>query len=80
MNVNERQMNRMLMEKVGKKFYGHDTLKSKYEPQIPLSAEREYIRTTNAYMATLKASWKNSSQAEGSLQEGTGRRCEEPEK
>ena len=55
MNVNERQMNRLLMEKVSKKFYGHDTLKSKYEPQIPLSAEREYVRTTNAYMAILKS-------------------------
>lgn len=52
--MNERQMNRLLMEKVGKKFYGHDTLKSKYDPQIPESAEREYVRTTNAYMAILK--------------------------
>lgn len=48
------QMNRLLMQKVGKKFYGHDTLNSKYAPQIPASAEREYIRTTNAYMAILK--------------------------
>lgn len=52
--MNERQMNRLLMEKVSKKFYGHDKLKSKYEPQIPASAEREYVRTTNAYMAILK--------------------------
>lgn len=49
------QMNRLLMQKVGRKFYGHDTLNSKYDPQIPASAEREYVRTTNAYMAILKA-------------------------
>lgn len=53
--MDERQMNRLLMEKVSKKFYGHDTLKSKYEPQIPESAEREYVRTTNAYMEILKS-------------------------
>lgn len=53
--MNERQMNRLLMEKVSKKFYGHDTLKSKYEPQIPASAEREHVRITNAYMAILKS-------------------------
>ena len=47
-------MNRMLIEKVGNKFYGHDTLNSKYEPQIPASAEREYVRVTNAYMGILK--------------------------
>lgn len=47
-------MNRLLMQKVGRKFYGHDTLNSKYDPQIPASAEREYVRTTNAYMAILK--------------------------
>lgn len=52
--MDEAQMNRLLMQKVSKKFYGHDTLNSKYEPQIPLSAEREYVRTTNAYMAILK--------------------------
>lgn len=47
-------MDRLLMEKVGKKFYGHDTLKSKYEPQIPASAEREYVRTVDTYMKILK--------------------------
>lgn len=48
-------MNKLFMQKVGKKFYGHDTLNSKYEPKIPASAEREYVRTVNAYMAILKA-------------------------
>lgn len=52
--MDEAQMNRLLMQKAGKKFYGHDTLNSKYAPQIPVSAEREYVRTTNAYMAILK--------------------------
>ncbi len=52
--MDEVQMNRLLMQKVGRKFYGHDTLNSKYDPQIPASAEREYVRTTNAYMAILK--------------------------
>lgn len=53
--MDEGQMNRLLMEKVGRKFYGHDTLNSKYDPQIPASAEREYVRTINAYMAILKS-------------------------
>jgi SPP1 gp7 family putative phage head morphogenesis protein len=48
-------MNRILMQRVGKKFYGHDTLKSKYEPQIPLSAEREYVRTVDDYMRIVKS-------------------------
>lgn len=42
--MDEVQMNRLLMQKVGRKFYGHDTLNSKYDPQIPASAEREYVR------------------------------------
>lgn len=53
--MDEQRMNRLLMEKVGKKFYGHDKLKSKYKMQIPPSAEREYIRCVNAYMGLLKA-------------------------
>ncbi len=52
--MDEVQMNRLLMQKVGRKFCGQDTLNSKYDPQIPASAEREYVRTTNAYMAILK--------------------------
>lgn len=52
--MDEIRMNRMLIEKVGNKFYGHDTLNSKYDPQIPASAEREYVRMTNAYIGILK--------------------------
>lgn len=52
--MDRQQLNRLTLEKCSKKFYGHDTLKSKYEPQIPASAEREYVRTTNAYMRILK--------------------------
>ena len=31
-----------LQEKIQKKFYGHDTLKSKYVPPYAISAERQY--------------------------------------
>ena len=41
-------------KKIEKKFYGHDVLYSKYTPQIPLSAEREYIRLVNDYMKLVK--------------------------
>ena len=37
-----------------KKFRGHDRLHSKYIPQIPASAEREYLRLSNQYMSILK--------------------------
>ena len=42
------------IQKVSKKFYGHDRLYSKYLPQIPEAAEREYIRMSNEYMQLLK--------------------------
>lgn len=42
------------LEKAQKRFYGHDKLFSKYEPKIPASAEREYVRMTNQYMKLLK--------------------------
>ena len=45
---------RLYVEKIRKKFYGHDNLKSKYIPQIPQSAEREYTRVVNEYMRLLK--------------------------
>lgn len=41
-------------QKIKRKFYGHDNLKSKYIPQIPQSAEREYTRVVNEYMRLLK--------------------------
>ena len=45
---------RLYTEKIRRKFYGHDNLKSKYIPQIPQSAEREYTRVVNEYMRLLK--------------------------
>lgn len=48
-------MNRLLMEKAGKKFRGHENLVSKYEPKIPASAEREYVRMARSYMSILKS-------------------------
>lgn len=48
------------VEKIRKKFYGHDNLKSKYIPQIPQSAEREYIRVVNEYMRLLKVEIENA--------------------
>jgi len=52
--MDQNKLDRLTREKVSKKFMGHDVLYSKYTPQIPASAEREYIRTTNAYMRILK--------------------------
>mgnify|MGYP000121183055 CR=1 FL=1 len=52
--MNEINENSPIGKKIRKKFYGHDTLKSKYLPQIPQSAEREYIRIVNEYMRLLK--------------------------
>jgi len=47
-------------KKIENKFYGHDVLYSKYIPQIPLSAEREYIRLANDYMKLVKEEIENS--------------------
>ena len=52
--MDQEKLDRLTREKVGKKFRGHDVLYSKYTPQTPASAEREYIRTTNAYLRILK--------------------------
>ena len=52
--MDEKVMHNLLMDKVGKMFYGHKILKSKYLPQIPLGAEREYIRLSKMYMQLLK--------------------------
>lgn len=52
--MDDRNLNKLLMQKVEKKFYGHDVLYSKYIPQIPASAEREYIRTVRQYMSIVK--------------------------
>ena len=40
MLVDEEVIRKRTIQKVGRKFYGHDKLYSKYIPQIPESAER----------------------------------------
>lgn len=50
----DNQIKTMLPQSSVNRFYGHDTLFSKYTPQIPAQAEREYIRLTNSYMELLK--------------------------
>lgn len=52
--MDQNRLDRLTRQKVAKKFGSHDVLYSKYIPQIPASAEREYVRTTNAYMRILK--------------------------
>lgn len=52
--MDEEVIRKRTIQKVGRKFYGHDKLYSKYIPQIPESAEREYIRMSNEYMRLLK--------------------------
>lgn len=52
--MNDRSMNQLLMQQAGKKFGSHEVLYSKYSPKLPASAEREYIRLTDAYMRILK--------------------------
>lgn len=52
--MDERRLQRLTAEKSQKKFGSHDVLYSKYIPQIPASAEREYVRLTNSYMRILK--------------------------
>lgn len=52
--MDDRNVNRLLMQQVGRKFGSHEVLYSKYVPKIPASAEREYIRLTDAYMRILK--------------------------
>ncbi len=47
-------LSRLTAEKTKKRFGSHDVLYSKYLPRHPASAEREYVRTTNAYMQLLK--------------------------
>ena len=53
-DLNDRSMNQLLMQQVGKKFGSHEVLYSKYSPKIPASAEREYLRMVDSYMKILK--------------------------
>lgn len=52
--MDQYKLDRLTRQKVEKKFGSHEVLYSKYTPSIPASAEREYVRTTNAYMRILK--------------------------
>lgn len=52
--MDDYRLQRLTAEKAKKRFGSHDVLYSKYIPQIPMSAEREYVRTINAYMGILK--------------------------
>lgn len=52
--MDDRVLQHMTAEKVKKRFGSHDVLYSKYTPKIPASAEREYVRTVDAYMRILK--------------------------
>lgn len=47
-------LQRMTADKAKKRFGSHEVLYSKYIPQIPASAEREYVRVSNSYMRILK--------------------------
>lgn len=53
-DMDEYRLHQLTVDKVKGKFGSHDVLYSKYEPKIPASAEREYIRLTNAYVRILK--------------------------
>lgn len=52
--MDDRNMNRLLMQQAGRKFGNHKVLCSKYILKIPTSAEREYIRMADDYMRILK--------------------------
>ncbi len=52
--MDDYRMHLLTWEKTKKRFGSHDVLYSKYIPRIPTSAEREYIRTVNAYMGIVK--------------------------
>lgn len=52
--MDDYRLQRMTAEKASKRFGSHQVLYSRYVPHIPESAEREYVRTANAYMRILK--------------------------
>ena len=58
--MDDYRLHQLTAEKVRKKFGSHDVLYSKYDPKIPASAEREYIRLTNAYVRILKEELEKS--------------------
>lgn len=52
--MDDERLRKMILKQAGRRFYGHENLYSKYTPQIPESAEREYMRLANEYMRLLK--------------------------
>lgn len=52
--MDDDRLQRMTAERSSKRFGSHKVLYSRYLPQIPMSAEREYVRTVNSYMGILK--------------------------
>lgn len=57
--MDDMRMQKITAAHVKKKFGSHKVLYSKYTPQIPASAEREYVRICDTYMLILKAELKN---------------------
>lgn len=54
--MDEKNENRELRRYIANRFHGKTTLESRYLPQIPASAEREYLRLANDYMKMVKDS------------------------
>ncbi len=52
--MDDYRLQRITADRARKRFGSHQVLYSRYVPQIPVSAEREYVRTANAYMGILK--------------------------
>ena len=52
--LDDYRLHKITAERTKKRFGSHEVLYSKYDPQIPASAEREYIRLANQYMGILK--------------------------
>ena len=52
--MDELRLQSETQERVKKKFGSHKVLRSKYQPRVPDSPEREYIRLTNQYMKLFK--------------------------
>lgn len=52
--MDDMNLNRETLKRCKKRFGRHQVLYGKYDPKIPESAEREYIRLTNEYLKILK--------------------------
>lgn len=52
--MDDYRWHRLTVERAGKRFGSHEVLYGRYTPQIPASAEREYVRLTNEYIGILK--------------------------